>query len=264
MRATNVNSLLAVSVLLLTIVCTTVPAWARVDIMAKGTEEENEVIISFETTSEPNLIRAFALDIRFGNDVNIIDVTGINPDYYIFPGTIQIDAQGNVMDFGTPAAEYSDLPSDTLPGLDSNSITIEMASLYAPVGIGSPNSPNDFGDLVSIRVSGEFCVFPTYASCAPVSEYCCITISGNVARAGSTGVVMEDPNAVVDVYFHNICIPPPTVCMKATSPDYEDWIDWDCPACWCYARQCRGDGDGLQIGPFWVGFLDLKRYMLRC
>ncbi|MHC4676820.1 MAG: hypothetical protein ACYTBZ_30415, partial [Planctomycetota bacterium] len=174
---------------------------------------------------------------------------GLSADYYFYPGTIQIDAFGNVIDYGTALAEYSDLPSDTLPGLDSNGITIEMASLYSPVGPGSPNAPATSGDLVSIFVS----------------KGTCLTISGNMARAGSTGVVMEDPNEVVDVNFPSsvevvidCCI---SECMKTSAPEYDDWEAWDKPDCWCYARQCRGDGDGLQTGPFWVGFL---RYMLRC
>jgi hypothetical protein len=265
MRATYFNSFLAVSVLLLTIVCTTVPAWARVDIMANRTEEVNEVIISFDASTETNLVRAFALDIRLGTDANITEVTGISPDYYIYPGTIWIDAQGNVMDLGTPTAEYSDLPSGTLPGLDSNSITIEMASLYAPVGLGSPNAPAKFGDLVSIKVSGEFCVFTTCESCFPASEYCCITISANVARAGSTGVVMEDPNEVVDVNFHNICDYPPPPCYTGTQT--AEWAAVGEPGCWCAAnhiaanpRQCLGDavGDTQGRNNYWTSTNDLS------
>jgi hypothetical protein len=258
MRATYLNSISVVSVLLLTMVCMTVPTWARVDISVTQVGDTNEFIISFDTTSELNLVRAFALDIQLSNDANIIEVTGISDDYYIYPGTIRIDASGNVIDYGTALADYNDLPSGTLTGLDSNGVTIEMASLYAPTGPGSPNAPAKSGNLLSIIVSGEFCVFPTYTGCAPVSDDCCITISGNTPRAGSTGVVMEDPNEVADVYFHNICSPPPQGCMRATSPDYDDWEEWDCPACWCYARQCRGDSDGLMIGPFWVQMLDLN------
>jgi len=44
--------------------------------------------------------------------------------------------------------------------------------------------------------------------------------------------------------------------MKATHPDYANWID---PTyankndCWCYERQCNGDADGKQqFGSFWV------------
>lgn len=72
MRATDVNSLLAVSVLLLTIVCTTVPARARVDISCAQVGDTNEVIINFDANSEPNLIRAFALDILYFNKIETL------------------------------------------------------------------------------------------------------------------------------------------------------------------------------------------------
>jgi hypothetical protein len=222
--------------------------------------EPNEFFIGFDATSEINLIRAFALNIRLSNDANIIEVTGISPDYYIYPGTIRIDASGNVIDYGSALADYNDLSSGTLTGLDSNGITIEMASLYAPTGPGSPNAPAKFGDLLSIIVSEES--IPIYDRCGRlVNGTYCITISGNAARAGSTGVVMEDPNEIVDVYFHEYCTPIPSSgfgCMKATSPDYGTWVAWDCPACWCYSRQCRGDADGTRTGPFWVAIPDLN------
>ena len=176
MRATYHKNLLNVSLLIFVIMYLSVPAWARVDITA--TLDGGQVIISFDATGEPNLVRAFALDIQLDHDVNIIEVTPLNPDYYIFPGTMQFDAQGNIIDYGTPVAEYNDLPSGPLPGLDSNGVTIEMASLYAPVGPGSPNAPAPYGPLVSISIAGN--------------NYC-LTVSPNIARAGPTGVVMENP-----------------------------------------------------------------------
>jgi hypothetical protein len=39
--------------------------------------------------------------------------------------------------------------------------------------------------------------------------------------------------------------------------EYTDWVAWGKPNCWCYCRQCRGDIDGIKIGPFWVQALDL-------
>jgi len=270
MRATYLNRLSVVSVLLLTIVFTVFPARADVYITAAQIGEpcDGRVLISYDATTETNLVRAFALDIRLSNDANIIEVTGISDDYYIYPGTIQIDAQGNVMDFGSPVAEYSDLPSGTLTGLDSNGITIEMASLYAPTGPGSPNAPAKSGDLVEVKI-GELCgPRPTNAGCVPfIPCSTCLTISANVARAGPTGVVMEDPNEVVNVNVPvnclDISIPTtPFQCMKATSPDYGDWVEWDCPACWCYAKQCRGDINGSSFFGKPVTLSDLNLFKL--
>jgi hypothetical protein len=111
------------------------PAWADVDITAAldATDaSECTVIISFDARSEPNLPRAFSLDIQADNDANITDVTLLSADYVIHPGTIAINTSGVVTDYGSPVAPQSDLPSDTKPGLDSNGVTIEMGSLYAP------------------------------------------------------------------------------------------------------------------------------------
>jgi hypothetical protein len=245
MRATNNSNLSVLSILFLTIACTTVPAWADVIITAAQVGDTNEVIISFDATTETNLVRAFAFDIRLDDDANIIEVTGINPDYYIYPGTIQIDASGNVVDYGTALAEYGDLPSGTQPGLDSNGVTIEMASLYAPVGPGSPNAPAKSGDLLLFSIS----------------DFTCITITPNLARAGATGVVMEDPNEVVDVILPEpVCVEFRCCeeCMKSSSPFYSDWAAWGKPDCWCYSRQCRGDATGTPLGPYWVQLADLN------
>jgi len=46
-------------------------------------------------------------------------------------------------------------------------------------------------------------------------------------------------------------------CLSTTAAEYNNWAYWDKPDCWCYARQCRGDADGLQQGPFWVSLNDL-------
>ena len=33
-------------------------------------------------------------------------------------------------------------------------------------------------------------------------------------------------------------------CLKETAPEYDDWVDWGRPDCWCYKKQCRGDING--------------------
>jgi hypothetical protein len=219
------------------------PVWAQVNITVAQGGDINEVIISYDATGEVNLVRAFALDIRLDNDANIVEVIGLSADYYIYPGTIQIDAFGNVIDYGTALAEYSDLPSGTLPGLDSNGITIGMASLYSPVGPGSPNAPAQFGDLVSLKVSKETC----------------LTISANVARTGGSGVVMENPDEIVQVNFPGLFCFGPQPCTGCCGC-YEGMADCDVwelvgsPACWCYPRQCHGDADDLMGGSSKTGF----------
>jgi hypothetical protein len=36
-------------------------------------------------------------------------------------------------------------------------------------------------------------------------------------------------------------------CLKETAPEYDDWVDWDRPDCWCYKKHCRGDINGTSF-----------------
>jgi hypothetical protein len=142
-------------------------------------------------------------------------VGNVNPDFPIFPGTIAIDLSGPEpsIDYGTPVAPQSDLPSDTLPGLGTPGLTFEMGSLYAPTTPGSPNAPDPCGVLLSLYFDGAGC----------------LTFTGNVARAGSSGVVLEDPALSVDVQVpapNSVCAPLPI------------------PVCWTFVGQPCGDSDG--------------------
>jgi hypothetical protein len=230
----------------------TAPAWAAVDITA-AVDDANDcvAIISFNATGEPNLVRAFALDIQTDNDAKIVGVTLLSADYVIHPGTIVIDTAGTVTDYGSPVAPESDLPSDTLPGLDSNGVTIEMASLYAPVGPGSPNAPAPSGDLIAVQVDNA----------------CTLSISANVSRAGSSGVVMESPDELVTVNM-----PAPLAlsdcgyepeCLSTNDPSYDAWKNtWGMPDCWCYKKQCRGDINGSSFFGKLVLLADLTTFKL--
>jgi hypothetical protein len=181
------------------------PAFAAVNITCAPGSEPNEVIISYDARTETELPRAFALDIQCDNDSNILEVTGLSADYIIYPGSIQIDAGGNVTDYGSIVCSSS-YPG-TLPGLDSNAVTIECGSLYAPAG--SPaNAPDPCGLLLSIKVE-------------TVNPITCLNISGNVVRAGSGGVVLEDPALSPSVTFPapgRCCVSggPPPNCTQAT------------------------------------------------
>ena len=180
-------------VLALVVLMFAAPAWADVNITCTDLGE-GKVLVSFDArTEDPNLVRGFGLNIQCDNDANIVDVNddplGLGPDnqeywYWVFPGTIQIT--GNQVTYkGTAVGEVDDSP-DTLPGPpDSGGVTIEMSTLYAPVGPGSPNAPDPCGPLVILTVD----------------KNTCITISGNVARAGGTGVVMENPDDDPTVNF---------------------------------------------------------------
>ena len=223
------------------------PAMATVTITLSHVDDTNEVTIGFINDDLNNRVRAFGLNVTLDNDSNIVSVEGLpESGYWVYPGTIVIAADGEITDYGSIAAEYGDLPSDTLPGPpDGNGVTLECASLYAPV-TADDNAPPQTGDLAKLIINGTDCQL-------------CVT--ANVSRAGANGVVMEDPDLAVDVVYACVDVNLPEAgqdeCMKKTAPEYTVWEQWGKPKCWCYARQCRGDINGQKVGLYRVQSQDL-------
>jgi len=44
-------------------------------------------------------------------------------------------------------------------------------------------------------------------------------------------------------------------CFPSSNPKYADWVAFGKPDCWCYARQCHGDADGLKQGSVVTGYM---------
>lgn len=82
-----------------------------------------------------------------------------------------------------------------------------------------------------------------------------VTISENAARAGVVGTLGEDI-ALTGTLTGTITVAV-TECVKSTASFYTDWVNYGKPDCWCYQRQCRGDANGTQSGPYWVSGADL-------
>jgi hypothetical protein len=129
------------------------------------------VSINYDASAEPNLVRGFALNVT-ATDANITDVTDVHDKYYIYPGTIQIDANGDVTSWGTPVAPNS--APDNPGQLGTGSIVLEMGSLYKH-GDDS-NAPGATGLLCKVTVDGS----------------CTLSMSANATRGG---VVLENGNA---------------------------------------------------------------------
>jgi hypothetical protein len=47
-------------------------------------------------------------------------------------------------------------------------------------------------------------------------------------------------------------------CFPDTHEDYQLWVTYGRPACWCYLRQCSGDADGLSTFGRPVNLADLN------
>jgi hypothetical protein len=208
------------SLVILAILMTAVPAMATVTLTATQEAMPSPctvtglVDISYVNT-EPNYVRAFALDITVDGDGNITDINNYfvgecnstKKGYGIFPGTIAINASGVVTSYGTPVAPAAD--PCALAGLGHKGITIEMGSLYT----GSLHPANS-GLLCKLYVS--------------TSAGCNLHVALNAKRGG---VVLENPALTASVSL------PATLsvvaCAGTTTPvclgdfDLDGWITTD-------------------------------------
>jgi hypothetical protein len=203
-----------------------VPAMASVDISVADGPGPNDITISFDASSEANLVRALALDVVINDPcMEVVAVNCVNGDYYVYPGSISIDSGGTVTDWGSCQCDGS------YPGTlaEPNAITIEMGSLY----VGEANEPATSGDLVIITLDG----------CDDGGDGASVDISENAIRGG---VVMENPDEVVTVNS-------PGGTIEPNLPDCR------IPNCWDSVNECGGQPLGDSDCDGSVNFIDLGR-----
>lgn len=242
-------------ILALAVVLLAAPAWATVEIIVTDVDGDGPGLvaeISYDATTETELVRAFALNIWVdeGNIVDVCDyaVGDNNTGYGIFPGNfsrfITVNTTtGNVDNWGiagyTPVADAGD--PGAKGGLDTNGVTIEMGALY---------------DDAPPAKTGVLCRLVC-------SEDCLMSVEGNAIRGN---VVLEDAaEASLEVETAATEVPigggAPVDCFPSTYSTYADWVTYGKPDCWCNSAdivgrvpdqlgdyQCDGDTDGKTEG----------------
>jgi hypothetical protein len=166
----------------------TVPAWSApvVDITC-SVGFENDITISYNVSShpaDPNRVRAFALEISVDGGAQIETVECLQDyahlgytGYWVHPGSIVIEANGVISDYGTCVAS----------GICTDTIIVEMGSLYAVT------PPVQTGDLLKLTVD-----LP-----------CNVTVVEEPIRGG---VVMEDPSVIPTVNIATPCCVAANIC----------------------------------------------------
>lgn len=225
--------------LVLAILAIATPAWAAVVITA--TDSGGGVAtISYDASGEGSLVRAFALDITVTGSATITAAGVVDPNYWVHPGSMTFWA-GDVNSEGTAVCD-ANVYAGTLPGLDTNGLTLEMATLY----VGA-NTPDNSGALCTVTVDSG----------------CSLSVAVNSIRGA---VVLEDgtvPTVDVTTGATNI---PISFGDCYTGPDVTAWEDRLKPDSWCNPRQCHGDADGLLDETrgkldYWVSYGDLDLYL---
>lgn len=71
------------------------------------------------------------------------------------------------------------------------------------------------------------------------------------------GIVGDNLGTVDADDCDTIAAPQPTECVNSAAPFYADWVAFGKPACWCYAKNCKGDVDGKQQGNVIQGYANV-------
>ena len=170
------------------------PAMAAVSITITPGPGDCNATISYSDDGDPCYVRAFALDITV-DDGNIVavdaamagDCNATDKGYGIFPGSfarvIDVAAPNWADPLYSPVGYADDLPGDTLGGIGTSGVTVEMGSLYV-----DGNEPPSSGVLCTVKVSVA----------------CNMSVAVN---AGRGGVVLEDASTVAPTLPSPTAIP---------------------------------------------------------
>ena len=174
-------------ILLLAVMLMAAPAMADVTITVTD-DGDGWALIEYSHDEGANFIRAFALDITASNDVNIVAIDSNNPDYWVYPGSIDINDAGGIDDEGSPVADAG-YPG-TLGGLDTNAVTIEMGALFEA---GVDPDPAASGVLLRLQLDP--------AAAADAANVCVVgnAIRGNVVMKDASSNEPDEACAVVEV-----------------------------------------------------------------
>lgn len=235
-------SIMRKMILALVVVLIATPAWASVEIKLAN-EGGGVVAISYDASTEAELVRAFALDISVDTGA-ITDVTDYvtgddNGGYGIFPANfsrfITVDGQtGEVADWGaagyTPVADGND--TGAAGALGGSAITIEMGSLY------DTQAPGKTGLLCKVVTEGAGQLSVTVNA-----------VRGGIVLEDATQATMAPDPAVILLEVPDVCLASIPAGQVA---DYEAYKAAGAdPSCWCEAYQCDGDADLKDSGvPF--------------
>ncbi len=153
------------------------------------------------------------------------------------------------------------LPDETaLPGSGAHCVANPdeagvLTALPATVFSISLGALDNTGGQGGVTASGTLCKIQL-SNFAGSSASVCVE-----ADALRGGIVGDNLGTVSTDDCADIAGSMPPECVAATAPFYADWVAWGKPDCWCYQKNCRGDADGINSGPFRVANPDLVIFL---
>jgi hypothetical protein len=168
-------------------------------------------------------------------------------------GSLNIRVQGEttyrggvVLEDGTQVAvdvNSAWIPCLAMPSKATNPSPANGATGVARVGTSlawTAGSGGCGGSSTSHDVYFGTAVSPPFIQNQPGTSY---TIPGTMAQGKVYYWRIDEKSAggtmTGDVWSFTV-----EECIKSSATEYAAWVSYGKPACWCYKRQCRGDGNG--------------------
>lgn len=122
------------------------------------------------------------------------------------------------------------------------------------VDVNEPNTPVEPNDPNAVWADGDYHLKGKQSPCFDTGDPNDPNSSTNETDIDGDDRVM---NGRVDMGADEIG------CLAYDADEYDDWVAWGKPECWCYRKQCRGDADGQSTLGRPVGVAD-NTLLVKC
>lgn len=209
----------------------------------------------------------------YKEDVNEPDSSGV-----LFKFWVTADCTVSIDENTTRAGIVMEDPDED-PGFNPAGSTCVVSCAAPPTPPGQATNPNPNDTATDVDVDADLSwtagtgatSHDVYFGTASPGDFQ-ITKTGATYEPGTMAYStlyywrideVNDVGTTTGVVWSFTTAPPPECLNNNDAIGYAFWIQtpWpNKPDCWCYKRQCRGDGDGVMTGPYHVGIPDLNLF----
>jgi hypothetical protein len=208
------------------------PTFAAVNISIVDNENGTATLVIDTTSGE--VVRGVALKVTATDGATLVSTAAtVNPVFNTFIDAAFELGGAYTIGAGQPFAKVNEAGT---AAANATEFSISMGVLDQAGNQAGYTSPVGGEALITFQTgAGNICVELD-------------TLRGGIV--GDTAIVSNLDAAAVCAAITL----PPSEPIKASAPFYADWVAFGKPACWAYAKQCRGDADGLTQGSTKLGF----------
>lgn len=169
----------------------------------------------------------------------IADVTDVMPAFNAY-----IDYYCSHTDFLGTLGDETDLPgtgAHALADPDAAGVLAVLPATTFSISVGALDNSGSQGGVTAGGVLAKI-------KLSDISGSAQVCVEADALRGGIVG----DNLGTVDADDCGTIAA--TECVSSTAPFYADWVAFGKPACWCYARNCKGDANGKAEGSAFSGY----------